>query len=225
MNYRITIICLLLTSLIATYKSVAQDSQREINFGFRAGYTSTIIHGSYVEFNRRSVTSGPPRPVNGKVSFEVAASVYYQVYKPTFIYAGIGFIQKGGDIENFTPVYPVDITLNYINIPLGVSLRAISWKKFTLFAEGGMIFNYEVSSKQDFKKGIDASEETTEDKFILSYSFGGICRYKLNDKVFIQGDVKFINDINPFFTQVIYEKVEMKTKGEVYSLGVTYQWR
>ena len=225
MNYRVTIICILLVGLMVTFEGASQGSQREINVGFRAGYASTIIHGSYVEFSRRSVTSGPPRPVNGKIAFEVAASVYYQVYKPIFLTTGIGFIQKGGDIENFTPVYPVDITLNYLNVPLGVSLRALRWKKFTLFAEGGLIFNYEVSSKQDFKKGIDSSEETTEDKFILSYSFGGICKYRLTDRISIQGDVKFIYDINPFFTQVIYEKVEMKTKGEIYSVGVVYQWR
>ena len=226
MNYIITIMSLLCACLLVTFESAAQDSQREINFGFRVGYASTIIHGSYVEFNRRLVTSGPPRPVNGKISFEVAASVYYQVYKPIFLTTGIGFIQKGGDIENFTPVYPVDITLNYLNVPLGVAIRALSWRKFTVLAEGVMIFNYEISSEQEFKKGL-GSQETKESKFILSYSYGGSLRYKFNQKISLQGDVRVINDITPFFEQWLggYGHQEMKTKGEVYSVGVVYQWR
>jgi hypothetical protein len=215
----------LLSLLFTQLYSYAQTTEREISFGFRAGYVNTTLYGSYVEFSRSSTTTGTSKPVNSKSSFEIAASVYYQVYKPIFITTGIGFIQKGGDIENFTPLYPVDVTLNYLNIPVGVSVRAIQGKKFSIFADGGFVFNYEVSSEQDFKKGIDPTEETTESKFIVSYSLGGSCRYKVSETFSVQVEAHYLNDINPFFTQVIYEDLEMKTKGKVFSLGVVYKWR
>jgi hypothetical protein len=201
------------------------QAQKEISIGFRAGYANTFLHGREVQYQRRYFNNFKFVEKDG---FEVATTVYYQVFKPIFITSGLGFIQKGGALENTTALYPLDVTLNYINVPIGIAFRPIQGDKFSVFIEGGLIMNYEVSSNQEFKKGITGFEDS---KFIVSYCYGGSLRYKLNERISLQGDLRFLGDLNAFYVDTRNDgftgnqEYPLKTKGKTVSLGVVYRWR
>lgn len=214
---------IVLLSLIFTQlSSYAQNTEREISFGFQAGYVNTTLYGSFVDHIKSHPVYDPV--VVEKVAFEISATVSYQVYKSIFTTSGIGFIQKGGSIENSGSLYPVDVTLNYLTIPVSIGIKPIKLDKFSILVSAGLINNIELSSSRDFTKG--TSGDDSNNKYTLSLSMGGSVNYRINNIISLQGDVFFINDLLPFYEwDISGEHYEMKTKGKVFSLGVVYKWR
>lgn len=214
---------IVLLSLIFTQlNSYAQTTEREISFGFRAGYVNSTLYGSFVDQIKSHPVYDPV--VVEKDAFEISATLSYQLYKSIFVISGMGFIQKGGSIENSGSLYPVDVTLNYLTIPVSIGIKPIKLDKFSILVSAGLINNFELSSSRDFTKG--TSGDDSNNKYTLSLLMGGSVNYRINNIISLQGDVFFINDLLPFYEwDISGENYEMKTKGKIFALGVVYKWR
>ncbi|MBX2966610.1 MAG: hypothetical protein KF845_10720 [Cyclobacteriaceae bacterium] len=213
--------------LVSTFSSDSFNESKKLSVLFRAGYVMSALHGSYVEYIRNS-SFGDPYTLQDKHGFEVAALAYLQLAKPVYLVSGLGFIQKGGAIDNTSAVYPVDVTLNYLSIPLGLAVNPVNTGKASLFFTTALTNNIELSSEQEFLKGTNPDGLLPEksNTFILGYSVGGAFRYKLNETVSLQVDVSALSDFTPFYERELEGKqYEMKTKGNSFSIGALYHFK
>jgi hypothetical protein len=201
----------------------AQKPGREINILFRAGYVNTSIYGSFVDLIKSSPLANNPSVVN-KNGFEISTTFSYQVYKPFFIYTRLSFIQKGGAIDHSNLTYPVDVTLNYLSIPVAVSVRPPSVYRFAASLSVGVLNNFEVSSERDFTEGTDGEDNNR--KFTLTPYMEVTLRYIIARQFALQCDVGLMNDHIPFYEwDNAGEHYEMQTRGTTISLGVVYGFR
>ncbi|MBX2968184.1 MAG: outer membrane beta-barrel protein [Cyclobacteriaceae bacterium] len=188
--------------------------------GLRVGLSQSNIDGSFIDYIGNFVPGNvPPYRPTDKQGFEFAALGYYSLGKALELNYGLGFIQKGGTLNNRDLGYTVDPTLNYLYIPIGINFKPIQLERFSVHASVNITTNIQITSEQPYL--IDYSETARNNKVILGYSVGGFFRYKLNEKLALQGDVQFVGDFNPFFTASDQnENFEMKTKGQVLSVGL-----
>lgn len=207
--------------LVSAFSSEAFSESKKLSLLFKAGYVMSALHGSYVEYIRSS-SFGDPYTLQDKQGFEVAALGYLQIAKPLYLVSGLSFIQKGGGIDDAS-VYPVDVTLNYLSIPLGVAINPINTDKVLFFFTTALTSNVELSSEQEFLKGTNPDGVLKSNAFILGYSIGGAVRIKANDRVSLQADLSTLSDFKPFYDYKLNdEQYEMKTKGYSFSIGAVY---
>lgn len=209
--------------LVSAISNESFSENKKLSMLFRAGYVMSALHGSYVEYTRNS-SFGDPYILQDKQGFEVAALAYLQIAKPLYLVSGLGFIQKGGGIDDAS-VYPVDVTLSYLSIPLGVAINPINTGKASLFFTSGLTGNIELSSEQEFLKGTnpDGLQPEKSNTFVLGYSVGGAFRYRLNETVSLQVDAAVLSDFTPFYERELEGRnYEMKTKGNSFSIGAVY---
>lgn len=212
---------------MSAFSDDSYSESKKLSVLFRAGYVISSLHGSYVEFTRNS-SFGDPYTLSDKQGFEVAALAYLQLAKPLYLVSGLGFIQTGGAINNTSAVYPTDVTLNYLSIPLGLAINPVNTGKTSLFFTTTLTNNVELSSEQEFLKGTNPDGLLLEksNTFILGYSVGGAFRYELKEEVSLQIDISTLSDFTPFYERELEGRhYEMKTKGTSFSLGVVYHLR
>lgn len=212
---------------IGVVSEVSQKSgeklNRGLNLSLQAGFVVSGVTGSYVTFLQES-SSSSPYPLTNKNGFEVLATASYSLTNLLSVSTGAGFVQKGGTIEDTGSVYPVDVTLNYLEVPVNLILNPVATESFSLSLMAGVVNNFELSSEQEFLKGTLAGDNETSNTFILSYSFGGIVNCKLNEKFGLRAEAKLVHDITPFYERDLNDlHYEMKTKSQVFSLGVNYK--
>jgi hypothetical protein len=213
--------------LVSAFSSDSFSESKKLGLLLKAGYVMSSLYGSYVEYTRNS-SFGDPYTLRDKQGFEVAALAYLKLAKPLYLVSGIGFIQKGGAINNTNAVYPTDVTLNYLSIPIGLAINPISTGKSSLFFTTALTNNVELSSEQEFLKGTNPDGLLPEksNTFILGYSVGGAFRYELKEEVSLQIDISTLSDFTPFYERELEgRQYEMKTKGTSFSLGVVYHIR
>lgn len=210
--------------LVSAFSSESFSESKKLSVLFKAGYVMTALHGSYVEFVRNS-SFGVPYSLRDRQGFEVAALAYLQIAKPVYLVSGLGFIQKGGAIDDTSAVYPTDVALNYLLIPLGFAINPVNTGKASLFFNTSLTNNIELSSEQEFLKGTNPDGLLPEksNTFILGYSVGGSLRYKFSETVSLQIDIQALSDFTPFYERELEGKqYEMKTKGNSLSIGAVY---
>lgn len=210
--------------LVSAISQESFSSTKELSLILRAGYVSSSLYGSYVDYQRNS-SFGEPYGLKEKQGFEVGAQLYLQLFKPLYFVTGLGIIQKGGAIDDRSAVYPVDVTLTYLSVPLALAINPINTNKVSLFFTTGLTNNIELSSKQEFLKGTNPDGLLPEESntFILGYAMGGAIRYKLNDAISLQADAQVMADFTPFYERDLGgNHYEMKTKGNSFSAGVVY---
>jgi hypothetical protein len=213
--------------LVSAFSSDSFNENRKLSLLFKAGYVVSSLHGSYVEYLRNS-SFGDPYSLRDKQGFEVAALAYLQLAKPLYLVSGLGFIQKGGAVNDTNAVYPTDVILNYLSIPIGLGINPINTGKFSLFFTTTLTNSIEISSEQEFLKGTNPDGLLPEksNTFILGYSVGGAFRYELKEEVSLQIDISTLSDFTPFYERELEGRhYEMKTKGTSFSLGVVYHLR
>ena len=210
--------------LVSAFSDDSFSESKKLSVLFRAGYVISTLHGSYVEFTRNS-SFGDPYTLSDKHGFEVAALAYLQLAKPLYLVSGLGFIQKGGSINNTNAVYPTDVTLNYLSIPLGLVINPVNTGKTSLFFTTTLTNNVELSSEQEFLKGTNPDGLLPENSntFVLGYSVGGAIRYRLNEKVSLQVDATTLSHFTPFYERELEGRhYEMKVKGNSFTVGAVY---
>lgn len=186
--------------------------------GLRVGLSQSNIYGSFVDYIGNFVPGNvPPYRPTDKQGFEFAALGYYSLGKALELNYGLGFIQKGGTLNNRDLGYTVDPTLNYLYIPIGINFKPIQLERLSVHASANLTTNIQLSSEQSYFVDYETAKNN---KVIFGYSVGGFLRYKLTEKLVLQGDVQFLGDFNPFFTSSEQnENFEMKTNGQVFSIG------
>jgi len=205
----------------------AQDSLKLLDHGFtlrfNIGYVTSELYGSYVERLVNANLQGFPMAEKNAGGLETNFLVTARLFKFMSIKSGIGFTQHGGKIEHSPFVYPIDVKLAYLTIPLGISLNT-TMRKTNLAVDGGVQYAFEISSSQDFQKGITSSEyKQSNETTIPTYFLGASLLHDINGTWGIEFSYRFVNGLKPFYTQQYRDQVrELSTRAQSFSVGVIY---
>lgn len=204
----------------------AQDSlaliDRRFTVRFNVGYVNSEIYGSFVDVFLNAKLQGVHMTEKNAGGIETNFLVTAKLFKFASVKSGIGFTQHGGQILHSPWVYPVDVKLNYLTIPLGLSLNT-TLRKTNLAVDGGMQYAFEISSSQDFQKGISSSYKQSNQTTIPSYYLGASLLHDINGRWGLEFSYRFVNGLKSFYTRQYNEEVqEMSTRAQSFSVGVVY---
>lgn len=185
-----------------------------------AGYIQSKIAGSFVDYQMTHYFGRKPELV-GQGGIEAEASVRVNVFNFLYAKTGLGYNEQGGEIKYNNLVYPIDVKLRYVHVPVSIGVYLLTVNKFSVAAEGGIQFNQEISSDQEFKKGnINKNQSKT---FVPAYTYELLIQYRISDLWKIQGSYKRLNSLNNFYKEDYFDSyVSMKTNAESYSVGVLW---
>jgi hypothetical protein len=204
----------------------AQDSLKlmdhRFTVRFNVGYVNSKLYGSYVDRLLNANLQSFPMAQKNAGGIETSFLVTAKLFKFASLKSGIGFTQQGGEITHSPFVYPIDVKLNYLTIPLGVGFNT-TMRKTNLAVEGGVQLAFEISSSQDFRKGISNFYEQKNETTIPSYFLGGSLVHDINGAWGIEFSYRFVNAMKPFYTQEYLGQVrDMSTRAQSFSVGVIY---
>lgn len=196
----------------------------KIHIAVNAGYVQSEIEGSFVDYELSRNLAGKRPELHGKNGIEAEVSLNIKIFKFLYCKTGIGYNEQGGEIKYNDLVYPMDIKLSYLDVPVSVGVHLVRLKKISVAAEGGIQFNQEISPEQNFKKGVIAKNWSTS--FIPAVTYGLYARYKISPKLSIQGSYKYMKALKPFYEHEYFDsRISMNTVAESFSAGVLVSLR
>lgn len=194
--------------------------ENKIHITFTGGYVQSEIKGSFVDYQLGHYFGNKPE-LYGRDGIEIEALMNLRINRFLYAKTGIGYNEQGGEVRHNDLVYPVDITLRYVHLPISIGAYLLTLNRLTLAAEGGFQLNQEISSNQDFKKG--TLNKNWSATFIPAYTYRVLIQYQINQKMSIQGSYKYVDSLKPFYEEEYFtSSIEMSTEAKSYSVGVWF---
>lgn len=217
-----TVLAVLSVECYAQFFSPPDQSKLQI--GFSAGYVQSEIEGSFVDYELSRNLAGKRPELHGKEGIEIDVTLKMKIFKFLYGKTGIGYNEQGGEIRHNDVVYPMDIKLSYLHVPVTVGVHLVRIKRISLAAEGGIQFNLEISPEQNFKKGVIS--KNWSNAFVPTTTYGLSALYEINNRVSIRGSYKFMSALKPFYEHEYFDsRISMNTVAQVYSAGALISLR
>ncbi|MBT1688994.1 PQQ-binding-like beta-propeller repeat protein [Dawidia soli] len=198
---------------------------RKWSVGFDVGYSESRIFGSYADFAQRWYGSQYKRAPEWLSRKAVMAdlTVYKKLFSFVYIKSGVGYTRHGGGLTNTSLVFPMDITLDYITVPLGVGVNPRIFKSVSVALDGGFCAGFELSSSQDFQKGVAPGIPQTNNTFIPNYFWSGSVLYPINARCAVKAAYRYVKALKPFYENGEGEYLtEESSKANAFSAGIVY---
>ena len=196
-------------------------------FGIDVGYNSSELYGSFKdELNEGTATNYEPSKFKavGKNAVDVDLNIFIKLSKIVYIKTGFGYTEHGGKFLNTRLTYPVDVTLDYVNVPLGVGINPVIFRRFSVALEGGFHYGLELSSEQEFVKGI--GPKVHQNRYIPGYFFSGSILGSISSHWAIKASYRYSKALRPFHeNETRYGKwdgLQLSSKATAFSVGVVY---
>jgi len=148
------------------------------------------------------------------------------MYRFLYLKSGLGYTQHAGKIAHTRLTYPIDVTLEYMSVPLGVGINPV-YKGVSLAAEGGLLGNFELRSTQDFQKGVWPGLRQTNHSFIPNFYWSGSALCSITSRWAIRASYRYVKALRPFYENgggpgTGRGETTMSTKASAFSGGLVY---
>jgi hypothetical protein len=197
------------------------------SFGLDIGYNESELYGSFKdELYEGSATDYEPSKFKavGKNAKDIDLTVYIKLYKFFYIKTGLGYTQHGGKFLGTRLWYPVDVTLDYISVPVGVGVNPVVYRALSVALDGGFQFSQELSSEQEFVKGI--GPRVHQNRVVYGYFCSGSVIGSISSRWAIRASYRYTKALRPFHeNEIAYGKwhgLELSSKATAFSGGVIY---
>jgi hypothetical protein len=172
-----TIGLIIALSVFSYYFSFAQDNREELSFGPKIGLNLANVYDSEGE----EFDADPKFGLVVGVFATIPISPLFG-FQPEILFSQKGF-QASGNV--FGSEYSYKRTLNYLDIPLLISLKPSP--KFTILA--GPQYSYLISQKDVFTNSLlnIEQEEEFENENLRKNTFGVLCGFDVNANRFTVG--------------------------------------
>ncbi len=168
--------------------------------GLDVGYNKSTIFGSYVDYFLEDTPAQgwEKSEVISKNATEVDFTISRGIYRYLYLKSGLGYTQHAGKIAHTRLTYPIDVTLEYMSVPLGVGINP-AYKGVSLAAEGGLLGNFELRSTQDFQKGVWPGLRQTNHSFIPNFYWSGSALCSITSRWAIRASYRYVKALRPFY--------------------------
>ncbi|MCD9015470.1 hypothetical protein [Parachryseolinea silvisoli] len=197
------------------------------SLGLDIGYNESELYGSFKdEINEGSATDYEPSRFKavGKNAKDFDLTVYLKLYKFFYVKTGLGYTQHGGKFLNTRLSYPVDVTLDYLNVPVGVGVNPVVYGPLSVALDIGFQFSQELSSEQEFVKGI--GPRVHQNRFVSGYFWSGSVIGSISSRWAIRASYRYTKALRPFHeNEIAYGKwdgLELSSKATAFSGGIIF---
>lgn len=188
-----------------SFSQVASDStavkKSKHLFGFSTGVTSTSLSGTEVDL---MMSSDPSAHMASKPGIEMAFVYKYEPINFLYLKTGAGIVKKKSEALGTMFTDPLDVSLNFLNIPLVIGLQPVNAQNagWGFALETGLAANIDAGSSNGNEGGLHPDNKVSMRTVTPSFLVGANLEIKLSKEMFLVLNYRASKDMKDYYDRV-----------------------